>query len=226
MKWFMAFVICLTLIWAEARAETRYVGDLTEITFRTGPGTDYKIIEMLKSGQKVEVVQAGDDWTKVRLPSETEGWVLTRLISPNPPPRLLLDEFKQRNAMLTRQAASLLEENTRIKAEKETMAEELASQRQLFSELKNSYETLKKDSAEYLTIKSIHEKTTALLAQRTKQIEKLEEEITNLKLSHNIKWFLSGAGVLFLGFLIGLSAKRQRKRTSLLSLVCFLGLWL
>ena len=105
-----------------------------------------------------------------------------------------------------------------IKAEKEALTEELSSKRQLCSELKKSYETLKKDSAEYLTIKSIHEKTAKLLVQRTQQVEKLEDEITNFQFSQNIKWFLSGAGILVLGFLFGFGAKRQRRRTTLLSL--------
>ena len=61
MKWRILFGVCLILIWVEAWAETKYVGDLTEITFRTGPGIDHKIVEMLKSGQKVEVVQAGGE---------------------------------------------------------------------------------------------------------------------------------------------------------------------
>jgi hypothetical protein len=44
----------------------------------------------------------------------------------------------------------------------------------------------------------------------------MEKEIARLSLNRNIRWFLSGAGVLVLGFIIGFSTKKQRRRSSLL----------
>lgn len=207
MKRIAFFGICLFLIWTDARAETKYVGDLTEITFRTGPGIDHKIIAMLKSGQTVEVIQEEEDWTKVRLPSEREGWVLNRFITSSPPSSLLLKGLKEKNKVLMIQNASLIEENMKIQAQSEKLAAEFAIHKQTCSKLQKDYEILKKESSG---------KTAEKLAKQTKQIEKLEEEITNIQFGYNIKWFLSGAGVLVLGFWIGFSAKRQRRRSMLL----------
>jgi len=216
MKRIAFFGICLFLIWTDARAETKYVGDLTEITFRTGPGIDHKIITMLKSGLTVEVIQEEEDWTKVRLPSEREGWVLNRFITSSPPSSLLLKGLKEKNKVLMLQNVSLLEENMKIQAQSDKLAAEFAIHKQTCSELQKAYEILKKESGEYFRLKSRHGKTAQQLAEQTKQIEKLDEEITNIQFSHNIKWFLSGAGVLVLGFWIGFSAKRQRRRSTLL----------
>ena len=207
MKRIAFFAICLLLIWIDARAETKYVGDLREITFRTGPGNDHKIIAMLKSGQTVEVIQEEEEWTKVRLPSETEGWVLNQYITSSPPSSLLLKGLKEKNKVLMIQNVSLLEEKMKIQAQSEKLAAEFEIHKQTCSELQKDYEILKKEYSG---------KTGEKLAKQTKQIEKLEEEITNIQFSHNIKWFLSGAGVLILGFWIGFSAKRQRRRSSLL----------
>ena len=207
MKRIAFFGICLFLIWTDARAETKYVGDLTEITFRTGPGIDHKIITMLKSGLTVEVIQEEEDWTKVRLPSEREGWVLNRFITSSPPSSLLLKGLKEKNKVLMIQNASLIEENMKIQAQSEKLAAEFAIHKQTCSKLQKDYEILKKESSG---------KTAEKLAKQTKQIEKLEEEITNIQFGYNIKWFLSGAGVLVLGFWIGFSAKRQRRRSMLL----------
>ena len=216
MKRITFFGICLFLIWTDARAETKYVGDLNEITCRTGPGVDHKIIMVLKSGQQVEVIQEGEDWTKVRLPSEREGWVLNRFITSSPPSSLLLKGLKEKNKVLILQNASLLEETMKIQAQSKNLAAEFEIYKQRFSELQKAYETLKKESGDYFRLKSRYGKTEQQLDEQTGKIEKLEEEITNIQRSHNIKWFLSGAGVLVLGFWIGFSAKRQRRRATLL----------
>jgi SH3 domain protein len=199
--------VCLLLVCSNAQAETKYVGDLMEITFRTGPGTDHKITAMLKSGQKLEVIQEEENWTKVRLPSEKEGWVWSRYISADPPSSLLLQGLKEKNKVLTLQAASLLEENARIKAKNENLAGELAINEENRIKLKEANAILEKKSGG---------KTAEQVDRQNMKIEKLEEEITSLQRNHNIKWFLSGAGVLVLGFLIGFSAKRQKRRSTLL----------
>lgn len=66
-------------------AQTVYVSDEFEITLRTGPGNDHKIISMPKSGNAMEILQKGEEWSRVRLPDGKEGWVLSRYISPTRP---------------------------------------------------------------------------------------------------------------------------------------------
>jgi len=114
------------------------------------------------------------------------------------------------------QAVSLIEENKVYKKENNKLNSELKTNKEISYKIKSSYETLKKESAEFLELKSNYEKTSSKLTEQTKKAEKLEEELTKLLLHQNIKWFLSGAGVLLLGFVIGFSTKRHRKRSSLL----------
>jgi SH3 domain protein len=62
-------------------ADREYVTDSFEITFRSDPGIDKKIIRMLSSGQPVDVVTTEGEWTLVRLPgSDKEGWVVSRYL--------------------------------------------------------------------------------------------------------------------------------------------------
>jgi SH3 domain protein len=74
---------------------------------------------------------------------------------------------------------------------------------------------LKTEVAEFLTLKSEYEKAASELAKQTAKAEKLEDQLTKLELSYYIKWFLAGSGVLVVGFLIGFSTKRQRRRPAL-----------
>ena len=82
-------------------------------------------------------------------------------------------------------------------------------------ELNKSYETLKTESADYIKLKSKYTKAVSQLAEYTEKSELLEKELTKLEFGRTIRWFLAGAGVLLLGFLIGFATKRQRRRTTL-----------
>ena len=83
-------------------------------------------------------------------------------------------------------------------------------------ELKKKYETLKSKSPELVKFQADYQRAVAELGKQTKRAEKLEEELSKLETRQHIRWFISGAAVLFVGFLIGFSAKRQRRRSSLL----------
>lgn len=208
--------LCVFLFCTPVQAETMYVNDLMEITFRTGPGVDHKITDMLKSGQQLETLQTNNDWTQVRLPSQKEGWVLTQFISPTPPSSLVVKGLKERNSVLTQQAASLIEENAKILEENARLTRQLSASKRAYNEISQTYETLKRESGEYFSLKQQYGKSVEELKKQVQKVDQLENEVTNLKLNRNIKWFLAGAAVLLIGILIGVSARRQRKRSSLL----------
>ena len=77
MKQLIVFGICLILGSTAALATDNagYVTDIMKITMRTGQGLDYKILDWVKSGEEVEILQQGDQWTMVRRADGKEGWV-------------------------------------------------------------------------------------------------------------------------------------------------------
>ena len=217
MKSFIVFFI--VLFSTVVQAETMYVYDIVKITVRTGPGIAHKILAMIKSGESVEVLKPEEpekDWSLVRITNGKEGWVLSRFLKSKEPDGLVLDRLKKKHNALKNQAVSTIEENKVYKKENKRLNSELKTNKEISKKIKSSYETLKKESAEFLELKSNYEKTSSKLIEQTKKATKLEEELTSLLLHQNIKWFLSGAGVLLLGFVIGFSTKRQRRRSSLL----------
>jgi SH3 domain protein len=217
MKGFIVFFI--VLFSTAVQAETMYVDDIIKITVRTGPGINHKIVAMIKSGERVEVLKPEEpetDWSLVRITNGKEGWVLSRFLTPKEPDGLVLGRYKKKHSVLKNQAVSLIEENNVYKKENKKLNSELKTNKEMSDKIKSSYETLKKESAEFLELKSNYGKTSSKLIEQTKKAKKLEEELTSLLLHQNIKWFLSGAGVLLLGFVIGFSTKRQRRRSSLL----------
>ncbi|MDO9566606.1 MAG: TIGR04211 family SH3 domain-containing protein [Candidatus Desulfaltia sp.] len=216
MRYIIFICVCIILFCSTVQAETMYVGNEIKITLRTGQGIDHKILAMIKPGQEVEALQTDDDWTQVKLPNGTEGWVLTRFLTYDKPCRLELEILKKKYETLSAQSSFLLKENTVYKEESKRFHTELSGSKEMLAAVSKSYDTLKKESADFLELKSKYELTSSQLADQTKKAEDMEEELSKLLWHRNIIWFLSGAGVLVFGILIGYSAKRQRRRSSLL----------
>jgi SH3 domain protein len=208
--------ICLFLFSTAVSAETKYINDKMKITLRTGPANDRKIIALLSIGQQVEVLKPGEEWTQVRSGDGKEGWVVSRFLTDKMPSSIELEVLKNKHQALLARDALLLEENKTLKAENDAFSDDLAATKKKLQALNTSYESLKTASAEFLDLQSKYKKMSAKLAEQTQKADKYEEDLTKLLWNKNIKWFLSGAGVLILGFIIGFSAKRQRRRSSLL----------
>jgi SH3 domain protein len=209
--------ICLILLSTAVLAETKhYINDSMKITMRTGPATDRKIIALLNVGQEVEILKAEDEWTMVRLLNGKEGWVISRFITDQTPDSILLEALNQNHSALQAKAASLMEENKTLKDENNKLGHDLNTTEKKEKDLSKDYETLKRESKQFLDLQAKYKESTSKLAEQTQKAEKYEDELTKLLWNKNIKWFLSGAGVLILGFIIGFSTKRQRRHSSLL----------
>ena len=214
-RWVVAGLAVLLFV-LPVQAEKMYVTDNMEITLRTGPGIDHKIIAMIKTGQPVERIAKGPEWSQVSLGQGREGWVLNRFISDDPPSRLVLADLKEKHNVLTLQAAALLEENIQLEAANEELSTQLDEYRQKASELSVSYETLRKECGAYFTLKKNHDQCTDRLATTTQKAAQLTEQLQQANENRMYYWFLCGAGVLTLGILIGLSVRKERRRSSLL----------
>ena len=208
--------ICLFLFCSISQAETLYISDFLRITMRTGPGIDHKIIEMIKSGQTVTVLEQGPEWTKILLPTGKEGWVLNRFLTPKPPSGLLLKKLEEKHAELSLQITTLIDENKRLRNENQRLDAELKTSSRNLKKVTDSYQKLKSGSAEYLDVKSRYEMMVVQLDQQKKKTQDIEKELESIRFHKNIRWFLSGAVVLIIGFLIGFSSRHQRRRSSLL----------
>lgn len=217
MKNFFFISIFMVLLSTTGQAETQYVLGVLEITMRTGPGTDHRVLSLLKTGQNVNVINAENkDWTQIKLADGREGWVLSRFLTAKKPSALVLEQTSQQNQTLSLQVTELQEENKTLKEGYNRVKSELAQNKKTLAAINKSYERLKKESSEYLEVSKKYKKSTSDLSIQIERSDRLEKQLSKLRFYQNIKWFLSGGGVLLVGFLLGLSARRQRRRSSLL----------
>jgi SH3 domain protein len=168
---------------------------------RTGPGLGHKVVDMVSSGVKLEILEYGKEWSMVRNSTGKTGWVLTRFLTEEAPKSLLVERYKQENERLA----------SKLSAVEET-ARTLEVQNKELTEIAQKYKQLKDASAGYLKLEIKHK---ALLEQSREQ----EERIQNLEQSikSEVKFaLLSGAGVFIVGLIFGMSTRKKR-RGSLLS---------
>ena len=59
-------------------------GGLTLANFRAAPGTSGRIVAVLRKGTRVDVLEARNQWYRVRLADGREGWVAESVTAPAP----------------------------------------------------------------------------------------------------------------------------------------------
>jgi SH3 domain protein len=205
--WMLTIGMCLLAVAATARAETVYVSD--------GPGNEHKSIAVTESGQPVELVKSGEEWSLVRLANGAEGYVLARFLTTVPPGRFQYVQLQDKIKALTAQAAGLAEENSRLKAANEKLAAAVSGGQNQIDSLRSEYETFKQDASDFVNLKAKNDVLSAELEQKNKQLAALETQPDDVYRTTYLYWFLAGAAVLLAGFLTGYSAKRQRWKSSL-----------
>jgi SH3 domain protein len=210
-------ILGLFLMGQTSWAKKAYVTDSLEITFRTGPSTENKIITFLRSGQPLDVLESREDWSRVRLIGpeldHTDGWVLSRYLSTQVPWEIQAVSLKKENARLQEELGRIKEQWRKAVQEEKGFSEELKGNQEALQRVQNAYEALKHEAADFLKLKSVHEATSRTLETARETVQNLTKENEDLRSSQKNKWFATGALVLLCGLMIGMLTGRQyRKR--------------
>jgi SH3 domain protein len=205
---FLPLVLALLVAAAPTAAQDqRYVTDHLQVTVRTGPSVDNKIIAVVDSGDELEVLTpAQDGWVKVRTPEGKEGWMIERYLQPEPTAALRLEKLDPQNQTLLQQNEELTEANRRLN-------QALNQAQSRVAELEAAYAQLQKDAADEVQLKREYQRLQEDYQEQSQRLEALSTEVESLRFSNNLKWFLAGAGILVLGWLMGLALGRRRRRT-------------
>jgi SH3 domain protein len=185
------------------------------VALRSGPGNDQKSVGMAESGHMVEVLQPGEEWSFVRLGSGTEGYLMTRYLTTTPPARFRFDQLQEKNKHLNAQTASLLEENTRLKAENEKLVAAVSAAEKELAVLRGDFDAFRKEAADVMALKTRADALAAEVDQKNDEIARLASGPLAILQNENLYWFLAGAAVLLAGFLAGYAVKRPRRWSTL-----------
>ncbi len=202
-----ALFFCPSFLWAK----TMYITDRIEISLRSGIGLEYRVLTILKTGDRVEVLEGDKNWSKVKLPDGMTGWINTRFLVdqvkmvPSVDPKIQeeLRGVKESSQSLAREKEILIQEKTRYLKEIEETKNQIHSLQQ---------EKNKRISPELIALKTKNEQLDKEVAIYKKQIDNINQKDKGQHIEEQIKWFLIGAGVLVAGLLLGWVLSRGRRK--------------
>ncbi|CAK8715567.1 SH3 domain protein [Candidatus Electrothrix laxa] len=187
---FLLSLLIVLLASTATATEVKFVRPDLDIPVRRGRGAQYKIMKFVKDGNQVEFFEENGNWAKVRLKNGTEGWMLKRYLSDEKPP--------------VEQVRELRKENEQLKTGNEKLTRDLKKIKELQQASSEELEQLQTSAEEKLAL-------------GLSECNKMKDEYKASQEFNKIMWFLSGSGVLLLGWLIGhFAGGSQRKRNRLL----------
>lgn len=201
-------LLCVAVA-GEAVAATRYVSDQLRITLRSGAGTQYKILDTLTTGDRVEVLETqGEDWARVRTSDGEVGWVLAQYLMDQPAARDQLARARSQLEAARGDQGELQSTLEQTQGELEQARERIqaleAEKEQLSQRLSRAEEGLE----QYEEVQQLKKQVVDL--QRTIQELQAEKERLADRTRHD--WFMVGGGVMLTGILLGIIVTRIRWR--------------
>ena len=213
---FIIGMILLCSLTSTCWAAKVYVSDSFKITLRSGPSIDNKIIDMLTSGQVLEMLGEEGDWRHVRIQEEEgeskEGWVLSRYIIERVPWEMQANYLNRKNKDLQERLSEIRQKLDDAVKEKRDLSQSLQQTTGTLQALEKDHSELKRGAEGFLKLKATYESTRASLQATRKELQKVSLENENLRDSQMNRWFATGALVLLCGLMIGLMIGRQQKK--------------
>lgn len=217
------FLLFSLFLATAAQAEVVYVTDQLVVLLRSEQGAGEKIAKLF-SDTPLQLLEKSGRFLKVRTQDGNEGWLEEQYTTTDPPQQVIIDsletEIKRLEANITQlskergplgeqsrreQAQQLkpLEENvTRLQAERNQLATRL-------QEMEAAYRDIREKSGNVVETADQLKRLQGQCSQLEVQNKLFREENESLKKKDYFYWFMAGAGVLFLGWLIGRIPRRR-----------------
>ena len=202
---------------AQTAGQRLYISDKLRVYARAGAGNQYKLLTPLKTGDQVKVIEeTADGWVHIRYGKDRDGWIQKRFLTAAEPARQRLARAEAKIARLEQdnkaRIASLTETNKEYRKGNTALLREVKELRSKLKKVERDYATLRQESAGFLELKEKYEKLQKEDQARREREDTILAECERLRTAYRIKWFLTGAGVLLIGFFIGLLMELFRNR--------------
>jgi SH3 domain protein len=190
-----------------------YVSDTTlETILRSGPGNNYRIIASIQVSTPVDLLKEESEWAQVALEDGRTGWIPRQYLSAQQPWRIIAEKLEKDKKELQSRTSRSESTHHELREENAALKKQIDAGRKELTALRQEYDALKKGAAQYLELKSAHDQLIAEFQEYRNQFDEIEKKYTTLSSSTAIEWFLTGAGVLFGGWLLGFIMARARRR--------------
>ena len=196
----------------------KYVSDVLWVTLHSAADDNSPSVRVLKSGTQLQVLDTAEvnEYLHVKTTKGDEGWIKSRYLLDDPTAALQLDTLKD-------QLQKLQDENTQLKADiesvhKDAKETDLEHKRMISenSKLVAQNKKLKAVAQKPLELAQENDKLKVDNARLKKEYDKMSEKFSTIKSDGQRIWFMTGAGVLFAGIILGIIFPnlRFRRRSS------------
>ena len=212
-------LLLLSCCWSNTTVaqETRYISDMVLIQVRSGPGSDYRIINRgLPSGTVLIVYGQNDDgeWIDVESPGGTRGWIRAQYLQSDPPAALLINDLRV-------ELEQFRGERNRLVNQLDASSSEVDEAGGMVDQLESALETtrtelteIKRVSAAAIELDLMNQQLVAELESERSEADLLRLENVRLRERIANNQMLDGALAVLLGVILAVIAPRlwPRKR--------------
>lgn len=224
-----SILIILLCALSTSWAETRYVSDQLVVSLREQPNNSSEPITYLKTDMAVDVLEEVGEYIKARTKEGEVGYIQERYLTAATPKPVIINqlqkerdqlaaqikEIQQQAASITSQSSQSQEELsaqlTDLKAKTAELEEQLLQSQTELTQTRQDFRTLQNNAKEVIAITAERDQLRKINQDLSAQNAALEKEVGSLTRTVVIKWFLAGAGVLLLGWIIGKSSGSRRR---------------
>lgn len=216
MKTILASFLATLLILPALASTVMYVTDQTKVPLRTGKSTGHKILRMIPSGAAVTVLEkTADGYAHVRTAQGVDGWMLARMLMPEPSARDRLGALQERYQALQGESSRLKQQLGELETANAELKQQNEGLRTANERLQKEVDKLRRTAARPLELEKQNKYLQVQLNEEQETVRQLRNENQLLRDETKRKWFLTGTAVtlgsLFLGLIIPRIPWRKRR---------------
>jgi len=114
----------------DAAAQRAWVRGEIRLNLRSGPGTEYRILGGVATGDGLTVMTRGEGWTEVRMQDGSTGWIPEGYLEAAPPPTVRLQQLEIEVTTLRERLESVSTESEQLKTSNQSLSTNDTVQRQ------------------------------------------------------------------------------------------------
>ncbi|MGS2724547.1 TIGR04211 family SH3 domain-containing protein [Porticoccus sp. GXU_MW_L64] len=211
----LLLIACSTLNLAQEAQPTRYITDDFRADLRSIPSNRGKIINYLRAGTQLSVLEANDDgWSHIRTSRGTEGWLLSRYLVEQPVAKTRIVGIEQRNQQLLQQSNQFKQNLQEKDAQIKQLQDQLAQLDNRNTSAQRELTEIKTISANHIALNDQNQQLLTMKSELESELDSLKAMNDQLENDQRYRWFLYGALAVLLGAALAIiipQLKRKRR---------------
>jgi SH3 domain protein len=193
-------------------AKRLWVSDRLEVPLRSCPGDKCRVVKVVRPGNEMnQIGYTADGWALVSA-GEVKGYLPKRYLQDTPVASQQLEGAQRQSLEAVQAQQSLKTEMDTLKNRAQSAETEVGSLRKDNYELKQELEYVKTVSTQTLMVNEDNRRLKSEVEALRQRNAILEQEAGDVEGKNQRAWFMIGAGVLFIGWLVGRFARGPRRK--------------